>query len=438
MRFAALRRHWERLGREDPYWAVLTDPEKRGGRWDREEFFRSGVAEIESVLTRASTRGLPALRRRALDFGCGAGRLTQALATHFDRADGVDISEPMIDVARRHNRRPDRCHYHLNATPDLSLFPDAAFDFVYSTLVLQHMAPQHSTRYIGELVRVLSPSGLLVFQLPSARSTDEVPRSATRSPSRRLPDSAFDAATQVVAPPSALAPGQSISLEVVVENRSPYAWPSQPGTLGKYQINVGNRWLYEDGEVLQRDDGRCPLGYDLAPGARTTAMLIVTAPAADGVYLLEVDVVQEDVGWFAERGEPSLRIPIVVGNGLALPRRSPKPPPVMPPTFSQRHPGAFRVLRASGLRDLYWACRRAVDRVKSRRDRTIVRTRDALNLPRLINWWRRGPFAARMEMYCVPRDEVVALVSAAGAQILDVEEERTPGYLSCRYWVSKA
>ena len=438
MRFAALRRHWERLGRDDPYWAVLTDPEKRGGRWDLEEFFRSGMAEIESVLTRASRRGLASERRRALDFGCGAGRLTQALAAHFDRADGVDISASMLDIARRHNRHPDRCHYHLNAAPDLSLFPDASFDFVYTTLVLQHMAPQHSTRYIGELVRVLRPSGVLVFQLPSARSTDEAPRSATRSPARPLPEGAFAAATHVADAPSSLLPGQSISLQVVVENRSVHRWPSLPGTLGKYQINVGNRWLHEDGELLRRDDGRCPLDYDLEPGARTTAMLIVTAPETDGVYLLEIDLVQEDVGWFGQRGVATLRLPVIVGNGLALPRRHPKPPPPVPPTFSQRHPAAFHVLRATGVRDAYWTWRRAVDRVKSRRDRAIVRTRDTLNLPRLINWWRRGPLTARMEMYCVPRDEVAALVSAAGGRLVEVEEELTPGYLSCRYWVTKA
>ena len=276
MRFAALRRHWDRLGREDPYWAVLTDPAKRGGRWDPEEFFRSGAAEIESVLSRASNRGLVPLRRRALDFGCGAGRLTQALAAHFDRADGVDISASMLETAQRHNRYPDRCQYHLNTAPDLSLFPDGTFDFVYTTLVLQHMAPQHSTRYVGELVRVLAPEGLLVFQLPSARSTDEAPRTATRSPARPLPDAAFAAAARVVDPPVTLAPGESTSLEVVVENRSPHTWPSLPGTLGKYQINVGNRWLHEDGDLLQRDDGRCPLDYDLAPGSQTSVMLIVT------------------------------------------------------------------------------------------------------------------------------------------------------------------
>jgi SAM-dependent methyltransferase len=426
MRLAALRRHWERLGREDPYWAVLTDPDKRGGRWNPEEFFRSGAAEIDSVLARAAARGFGAVRRRALDFGCGAGRLTQSLATHFDRADGVDISAPMIEIAERHNRHADRCHYHLNVAPDLSLFPDATFDFVYTTLVLQHMAPRHSARYVGELVRVLSPSGLLVFQLPATHSSEDAPPGARRSASKPLVPEAFAAATRTLTPIPTLAPGQSIGIEVIVENRSVHTWPSLPGTFGRYQINVGNRWLHEDGQLLQRDDGRCPFDYDLDPGAHARVTLVVTAPAEDGVYLLEIDLVQEDVGWFGDRSGETLRVPVVVGNGLALPRRAPKPAPAPAPTFRQRHPEVFRVLQATGIRDGYWAWRRAVDRARA-----------AVSVPRLINWWRRGPLSARMEMYCVPRDEVIRLVSNAGGRIVDVEQELTPGYRSCRYWVTK-
>ena len=44
--------------------------------------------------------GSPAARRSALDFGCGIGRLSQALAEHFDQVYGVDISPKMIELAR--------------------------------------------------------------------------------------------------------------------------------------------------------------------------------------------------------------------------------------------------------------------------------------------------------------------------------------------------
>src|SRR5262249_51827296 len=42
------------------------------------------------------------------------------------------------------------------------------FDFVYSNIVLQHMRPKDQHLALAELIRVLAPAGLLVFQLPEA------------------------------------------------------------------------------------------------------------------------------------------------------------------------------------------------------------------------------------------------------------------------------
>lgn len=160
-------RNWEAFARDDPLWAILTFPGKEGGRWSPEEFFALGRAEIDGVLQGASRLGLPRGRERALDFGCGVGRLTQALCRHFARCDGVDISPTMIERARALNAHGERCAYHLNDRPDLTLFADATFDLVYSNIVLQHVPPRNALRYVGELVRVLRPGGLLVFQLPA-------------------------------------------------------------------------------------------------------------------------------------------------------------------------------------------------------------------------------------------------------------------------------
>jgi SAM-dependent methyltransferase len=435
MRLGALRRHWERLARRDPYWAVLTAADKRGGRWNVDEFFASGVEEIDAVLQRARERGLDPPRGRALDFGCGAGRLTQALAARFERCDGVDVSDAMVRLARSHNQFGERCTYHLNTAPNLALFPEAAFDFVYTTLVLQHMAPQLSTGYIGELVRVLKPNGLLVFQLPSARSTAVAPAAATRTAARQpLPASAFAAALDLRSAPVHVTPREEVNLEVVVGNRSPHVWPSLAGPLGRYRVNVANRWLSTDGQVIVRDDGRCPLEYDLVPGAETTAMLVVKAPLPDGHYQLEIDLVQEDVAWFGERGSPTLRWPVTVGAPL---ERDATPPALPePPKFSERHPRAFAVMRATGFRDAYWAWRRGLDRVKRGRDAAIVWTRQTFTVPRLINWWRRGPFTPRMEMHCVAEADVAMKVTQTGGCIVAVERELTPGYVSCRYWVT--
>ena len=172
---AWVRENWDRFGREDPFWAVLTDPSRKGGRWEPEEFFATGRAEVAALLEEVGEL-LPG-RERALDFGCGPGRLTRPLAEHFEAADGVDVAPSMIELARRLDsqgapdgeRRGGRCRFHLNEAPDLALFPDGAFDLAYSNITLQHVPPRLAEGYLSELVRVLRPGGVLVFQLPAER-----------------------------------------------------------------------------------------------------------------------------------------------------------------------------------------------------------------------------------------------------------------------------
>jgi SAM-dependent methyltransferase len=438
VRFGTLRWHWERLGRRDPFGSVLTNRGKGRSDSDLEQFFRSGAAEIAAVLQRAARLGQLVSRRRALDFGCGVGRLTQAMAYHFERCDGVDISASMLRVARHFNPHAERCVYHRNVAPDLALFADASFNFVYSTLVLQHMDPRYSKGYIAELLRVLAPGGLFVFQLPSHRTEQEPSASATCTPiPGRLRAAAFKARLTADRSSLSVRAGELVTLGVTVENCSPHVWPALPNARG-YRINLANHWLDQDGELVQRDDGRCPLPYDLAPGSRAELMLHVTAPPLDGSYWLELDLVQENVSWFAERGSEVLRISCRVAEGLPgpPPRCSTAeivgaPEPKLP--FRERHPRAFRVLRATGLRDVYWAWRRTLDGVKAHRDRMIERL-----IHPLVNWWKGRPFAPRMEMHCVLRSEVLAILAEGGGRLVDVEEDLMPGgFQNCRYWVGK-
>lgn len=158
---------WEDMARLDPYWAILSDPAKRHGRWNRTEFFDTGRAQIERFLEQARGLGLPNEMGSALDFGCGVGRLTQALARHFHSATGVDISPTMIDTARSLADGLENCHFAVSMDDSLSIFDDEQFDLVYSHLVLQHLASVGLiARYIVAFVRVLRPGGLLVFQVP--------------------------------------------------------------------------------------------------------------------------------------------------------------------------------------------------------------------------------------------------------------------------------
>lgn len=164
-----VRRTYEDFGEEDPFFAVLSARDKRGGRWTPEEFFATGVREIGEVLSYLETRGATPAPGRALDFGCGVGRLSQALAEHFDEVVGVDISSSMVRTAGEHNRHGDRVRYLVNTAPDLSLLPDGHVDFVYSNITLQHMPGAAAEGFVRDFFRVLRPGGIAVFQIPDGR-----------------------------------------------------------------------------------------------------------------------------------------------------------------------------------------------------------------------------------------------------------------------------
>ncbi len=162
-----VRRDWTALGEADPLWAVLAYPGARHGRWDLDEFLATGRADVAGTVAWLDGLGRPTRWRRALDFGCGVGRLSQALTAHADEVVGVDISAPMLEIARRIDRTDSRCLFVHNDTADLHRFPDGHFDLVYTALVLQHLPRDVIDGYLAELLRVLQPGGTAVVQLPT-------------------------------------------------------------------------------------------------------------------------------------------------------------------------------------------------------------------------------------------------------------------------------
>jgi len=163
---ARARQSWEAFGKHDPLWAIVSVPDKRGGRWNPTEFFANGEIELRHVLKELNNASIALPSGRALDFGCGVGRLTQALADRFEEVDGVDISPAMIAQAAQYNRHGARVRYHESASPVLP-FADATFDFVFTKIVLQHVAVDLQRAYVREFLRVAKDGGLVVFQTVS-------------------------------------------------------------------------------------------------------------------------------------------------------------------------------------------------------------------------------------------------------------------------------
>lgn len=160
MSFEQVRKDWTTLGGEDPLWAVLVESDKRGGRWDAEAFFELGRRDVAYAREKLAHLGLPVTWDRVLDFGCGAGRLSQALAEHADEVVGLDVSPPMLEQARSFDRSGGRVTFVLGEDPDLRAFEDESFDLVFTERVLQHVPREALETYLTEFVRVLRPGGV--------------------------------------------------------------------------------------------------------------------------------------------------------------------------------------------------------------------------------------------------------------------------------------
>ena len=202
---------WESNAQLDARFAILSDPAHNDGGWEdeTESFMASGEREIARVMDHLSTQGLaPLATRSAMDFGCGIGRLTNALGRRFDRAVGVDISPTMVAKATEH-AIGDHVSFVVNQADDLSCFEDDRFDFVYTNIVLQHVSNELQRRYLAEFCRVLAPGGLAVVQLPSVR------RGLKGTVRRWLPDQVGQAVRGALRPAATLRrEGYTIRMEM--------------------------------------------------------------------------------------------------------------------------------------------------------------------------------------------------------------------------------
>lgn len=376
---------WEEAAQTDPLWAILSDPAKRNRGWTVAEFFETGRRETSLLLHQLHTLGHSPRHGAALDFGCGVGRLSQAMAATFEAVTGVDVSPTMIRLAQELNRHPGRVRYVCNEAPDLSLLSSRSLDFLYSDIVLQHIPPAQSRVFIAEFLRTLRPGGIAVFQLTAERRGADVAAAARVV---AMPDAGYRARITVEGLPARMEPGDVSRLVVTVDNVSPHGWSrSRHGV-----VRVGNHWRDAVGAMLIQDDGRSEVGDDLAPAETRRLALTVTAPSEPGRYVCEVDVVHEGVTWFGDRGSTTWRGDVAVGaaRGAASVPASAIPAPTYPDIYGTLGTPASQI----------------------------------------------GEFP----MYGVPRAEVEAILTANGGRVFHVEpdERGAPEWSGYRYFVVNA
>lgn len=169
---------WEGFARSRPEYYILTE------EMPLQAFFASGRRDAESILTDIG----PDLRRagRAIDIGCGVGRLAIPMARRFDEVIGVDVSPTMLERLVQNCRSAGVENVHA-ADADAPWEEDSLADLVYSRIVFQHIeADEVIERYVRRIRTALAPDGIAHVQFDTRRRS-VVYRVRNRFPNALLP-----------------------------------------------------------------------------------------------------------------------------------------------------------------------------------------------------------------------------------------------------------
>jgi ubiquinone/menaquinone biosynthesis C-methylase UbiE len=170
-----MQRDWDARARENARHYVNTARQD----WTDEEFFQSGERTVaEEILTDMTNicQGKEPKEMSVLEIGCGAGRVTRALARLFGQVHAVDISGEMVRQARVALRDFHNARVYQNNGMDLSVLGDVRVDFAFSSIVFQHIPSREVIwNYVREVGRLLRPGGLFKFQVQGDASLSTSP-----------------------------------------------------------------------------------------------------------------------------------------------------------------------------------------------------------------------------------------------------------------------
>ncbi len=165
-----MRNDWNARAREDAGYYVAF-----GRREQNDADFYATATEVINSLESELRRVPPPQRSawKALEIGCGPGRLMRPMSRHFAEIHGVDVSDEMIALARERLSDTPNAHPHVTDGSSLGEFPDAWFDFVYSYAVFQHVPSRDIiAAYMRETCRVLKTGGLARLQFNGMPARD--------------------------------------------------------------------------------------------------------------------------------------------------------------------------------------------------------------------------------------------------------------------------
>lgn len=168
---------WEKWGKADPYFAVITAAKYRTANLTqeaKEEFFESGKAHIQHVLEVCRQHLDQSFTpRHALDFGCGTGRITIPLAELAEQVVGLDVSDSMLDEAHRNCQERSISNVSLIKSDDYLSAVNGTFDFIHSFIVFQHIPVDRGKCILANLLEKLKDGGIGALHFNYAKTKYE-------------------------------------------------------------------------------------------------------------------------------------------------------------------------------------------------------------------------------------------------------------------------
>jgi SAM-dependent methyltransferase len=176
-------RAWKLIGRDDPYFGVLTGPEYRRDRLTEQalqSFFHSGACHVQQLLddirTHLDSEFCP---RRALDFGCGVGRLVVNLGKCCTEVLGLDVSDGMLAEARANCARVGLPNVTIARADDGLSGAEGQFNLIHSYLVFQHIPVARGEKILARMLELLEPGGVVAWQFVIARDCSPYRKAVT-------------------------------------------------------------------------------------------------------------------------------------------------------------------------------------------------------------------------------------------------------------------
>ena len=181
---------WQKIAQNRPYYGVLSEAAYQDSALSDEQraaFFESGQRYVNMVLDQCTRFFGPDWRAgKALDFGCGVGRLALPLSRRFTEVTGLDVAPAMLSEARFLAEQAGVANIRWRLGDDaLTAIAQEHFDFMLSFIVFQHIPEVRGQAILTRLLQHLAPGGMGVFHFKYAQVSPRHP--AATFLSHRIP-----------------------------------------------------------------------------------------------------------------------------------------------------------------------------------------------------------------------------------------------------------